>query len=365
MKQHGGIGIGVVVAAYNAAATLACTLDSVLAAADVCADANKTAAEANETTADETAVDKVAADGTAVDVCVVVADDGSTDETAAIAQRYAETDGRVQLLKLTHGGQAAARAAAIAALPAQLDRVMIVDADDTIPRQSLSQMAARLSSDIDMVIANVAKYTAEANAPTLYMNAEAVAEGKSYEKTSSGPVLRLTPTDALERMLNNDIPNFTHGMVVRRSLFGRIDWDTHPSMTNAEDAMLQLLLASAATGAVMLLPDVVAYEYRQRPGTLSSMSKVTPEGIARVWRAVSALPSMPRAALVRWGLGLMHLYLIGRGVWTPQDYEPLRDIVCLARHTPLHSRRHRRVLWMLRCPWLRYLVTCRHRRHMR
>ena len=153
--------------------------------------------------------------------------------------------------------------------------------------------------------------------------AEAVAEGKSYEKTSSGPVLRLTPAEALERMLNNDIPNFTHGMVVRRSLFGRIDWDTHPSMTNAEDAMLQLLLASAATGAVVLLPDVVAYEYRQRPGTLSSMSKVTPEGIARVWRTVSALPSMPRVALVRWGLGLMHLYLIGRGVWIPQDYEPL------------------------------------------
>ena len=40
-------------------------------------------------------------------------------------------------------------------------------------------------------------------------------------------------------------------------------------MTNAEDAMLQFLLASAATGAVVLLPDVVAYEYRQRPGTLS------------------------------------------------------------------------------------------------
>lgn len=132
MKQKGGNGIGVVVAAYNAAAWLVRCLDSVLAAADV----------------------------DAADVCIVVADDGSTDGTAAIAQRYAETDGRVQLLKLTHGGQAAARAAAIAALPAQVDRVMIVDADDTIPQQSLSQMAARLSPDIVMVIANVAKYTA-------------------------------------------------------------------------------------------------------------------------------------------------------------------------------------------------------------
>lgn len=104
MKPKEGTGIGVAVAAYNAAAWIGRCLDSVLAAADV----------------------------DAADVCIVVADDGSTDGTAAIAQCYAETDGRVQLLKLTHGGQAAARAAAIAALPAQVDRVMIVDADDTI-----------------------------------------------------------------------------------------------------------------------------------------------------------------------------------------------------------------------------------------
>lgn len=360
MKQHGGIGIGVVVAAYNAAATLACTLDSVLTAADVCADANGTAAEADETTADETTACKTVTTGTAADVCVIVADDGSTDGTAEVARRYAAADDRVRLLELTHGGQAAARAAAIAALPPQFDWVMIVDADDTIPQQALSQMAAHFSADTDMIIANVAKYTA-ADEPSLYMDAETVAEGKSYEGTSSGPVLRLTPAGALERMLDNDIPNFTHGMIVRRRLFDRIDWDTHPSITNAEDAMLQLLLASAAQGDVCVLHDIVAYEYRQRPGTLSSMAKVTPEGIARVWDAVSAVPAMPRAALVRWGLGLMHLYFIGRGVWIPQDYKPLRDIIRLARHTPLQSRAHRRVLWLLRCPWLRAAVTWRHR----
>ena len=79
MKQKGGNGIGVVVAAYNAAAWLVRCLDSVLAAADV----------------------------DAADVCIVVADDGSTDGTAAIA-----------------------------ALPAQVDRVMIVDAAMTQFRSS-------------------------------------------------------------------------------------------------------------------------------------------------------------------------------------------------------------------------------------
>lgn len=346
MKQtKKGNGIGIVVAAYNAAATLARTLDSVQAAANVDA----------------------AADAYAVDVCVVVADDGSTDDTAAIVRRYAAADGRVRLLELPHGGQAAARAAAIAALPEQFDWVMIVDADDTLPRLSLSQMAAFLSEDVDMVVANVAKYTGEADEPTLYMNAahvtaELPAKASAGGDMSSSAAVRLTPTEALERMLDNDIPNFTHGMMVRRSLFDRIEWDTHPSITNAEDAMLQLLLTSSATGMVVLLPDVIAYEYRHRSGTLSSMSEVTPEGIARVWEAVSAVPTMPRTALVRWGLGLMHIFLIGRGIWLPQNYKPLREITHLARRTPLHSRRHRRVLWLLRCPWLRALATRRHRR---
>lgn len=64
MKQKGGNGIGVVVAAYNAAAWLVRCLDSVLAAADV----------------------------DAADVCIVVADDGSTDGTAAIAALPAQVE---------------------------------------------------------------------------------------------------------------------------------------------------------------------------------------------------------------------------------------------------------------------------------
>ena len=78
MKQKEGNGIGVVVAAYNAAAWIGRCLDSVLAA-----------------------VDKVAADGTAVDVCVVVADDGSTDGTAAIVRRYAAADRRRHARRLS------------------------------------------------------------------------------------------------------------------------------------------------------------------------------------------------------------------------------------------------------------------------
>lgn len=51
---------------------------------------------------------------------------------------------------------------------------MIVDADDTITRQSLLRMTVYFSADTDMVIANVAKYVAGADEPSLYMKSAAV-----------------------------------------------------------------------------------------------------------------------------------------------------------------------------------------------
>lgn len=315
------IHIGIAVAAYNAERWLGRCIDSIRVAAEQARDA--------------------------VSVSIVVADDGSTDATAEVVGRYA-ADNRLSLLTLPHGGQSAARAAAIAAMPGDTDFVMIVDADDTLPAASLTQLARHIDTDVDIVCANVLKITEDGSAePHLYI-----------DDTSAAV---LTPTEALARMLDNVIPNYTHGMLIRRRLFDRIDWDTHPTMTNAEDAMLQLLLTAAATGKVVVAPEVTGYEYRHRRGTLSSMNRVSPEGIERVWRSVSRVPGMPRTPLIRWGLGLIHLYFIGRGVRIRQSYAPARDLRRMARHTPLDSAAHRRVLLLLRCPLLRAIVTARHR----
>lgn len=317
------IHIGVAVAAYNVERWLGRCIDSVRIAAEHVRDA--------------------------VSVSIVVADDGSTDATRIVADEFAAKDSRVTALALPHGGQAAARAAAIAAMPGDTDFVMIVDADDTLPATSLAQLARLIGADVDIVCSNVLKITEDdSTEPYLYMD--------------NGDTTTFTPTEALARMLDNVIPNYTHGMLIRRRLFDRIDWDTHQTMTNAEDAMLQLLLTAAATGKVVVAPGAIGYEYRHRRGTLSSMVRVSPEGIERVWHSVSRVPEMPRTPLIRWGLGLMHLYFIGRGVRIRQSYAPARDLRRMARHTSLDSPTHRRVLLLLRCPLLRDIVTARHRR---
>jgi len=75
---------------------------------------------------------------------VVVVDDGSTDATGAIAERYAGATGRVRVLHQPNGGNVAATNAAIAC--ADGDVVAILDADDAWP-------ADRISAAVDVLAA--------------------------------------------------------------------------------------------------------------------------------------------------------------------------------------------------------------------
>lgn len=89
--------VSVIIPAYNAQAFLRATLDSVLAQ-------------------------------TYDNLEIIVVDDGSKDETAAIAEAYAARDARIRLVVKPNGGVSSARNAGIAA--ARGDYVAFLDADD-------------------------------------------------------------------------------------------------------------------------------------------------------------------------------------------------------------------------------------------
>ncbi len=105
--------IGIIIPAYNAEAFLAETLNSVLC----------------QTFADWT--------------CTVV-DDGSTDGTWALAERYATEDQRIRVLAVPHGGQAAARNAGATLLPPDVPFVIFLDADDVWEPDALAILRAAL-----------------------------------------------------------------------------------------------------------------------------------------------------------------------------------------------------------------------------
>lgn len=95
----------VVIPAYNAGSTLSATLDSVAAQSFA-------------------------------DYEVVVVDDGSTDDTAQVAERFAAADSRVRVLRKVNGGTASAYNAGVAA--ARAEWITILSADDTLEPIHLS-----------------------------------------------------------------------------------------------------------------------------------------------------------------------------------------------------------------------------------
>ncbi len=81
---------------------------------------------------------------------IIVADDGSTDGTAALVERMAEQHSLLQLLRLDHRGKGfAVRAGALAA-PG--DYVLLCDADLAVPIEEWEQLFSRLRQGYDLAI---------------------------------------------------------------------------------------------------------------------------------------------------------------------------------------------------------------------
>lgn len=75
---------------------------------------------------------------------IIVVDDGSTDESVAIASKYARYDPRVRLILLPHGGNGLARNTGIAAACGEF--LTFADADDVVPGHAYALMIASLAA---------------------------------------------------------------------------------------------------------------------------------------------------------------------------------------------------------------------------
>jgi glycosyltransferase involved in cell wall biosynthesis len=84
---------------------------------------------------------------TRADWQAVVVDDGSTDDTAAVAARC--TDPRIRLLRQPPAGVSAARNAGVAALAA--DRLLFLDADDWLAPDAIERLDAALAGSAQAV----------------------------------------------------------------------------------------------------------------------------------------------------------------------------------------------------------------------
>lgn len=231
--------VGIVIAAWNAEAFLATTLDSILAQ------------PLNDW------------------VCVVV-DDGSTDATSALVARYAAADPRISLVRQANAGPAAARDRGMDTLPDATPYVLFADADDLLTPGALPALVAALDGHPEAVGAHGSADVIDEHGRPLPDDwyVEAIATRWTTPAWRRGPLAPEAPT-TLESLLSGT-HLFPPGRVllradVVRSVGGH---DAHLPR-GVEDSEL---LRRVARRGPLLPVDAIVVHYRRHRANLSGGS---------------------------------------------------------------------------------------------
>lgn len=204
---------------------------------------------------------------------IVVVDDGSTDDTVALAERYAARDRRITVLRQSHGGVSAARNLGLRA--GRYPWVLFLDADDWVLPRHLELMTAALAAD-----------------PSL----DAVHCGWSIAMTS-GEVIeedRCHPTGDLFHLLARHPAFIVHACVVRRAVVQSVG-GFDPAYSRIQDWVMWQRVAR--TGCCFgTVPEVLA-AYRMQAGSVSSEpAEVLDQGLQAIALGHGADPAVPTAA---------------------------------------------------------------------
>jgi glycosyltransferase involved in cell wall biosynthesis len=234
---------------------------------------------------------------------IIVVDDGSSDDTAAILQPYLS---RIQVIYQTNQGVSAARNHALS--KAQGEWLLFLDADDKLSPSKLEKQLA---------IANE-------NTAILHSGWWLIAEDASL-MSEAKPYLQSPKLD-LETWLFWK-PVYPAAMLFRRDDVEKVGgFDTN--LAHAEDVDLVFRIV-AAGGESLWLKEATAY-YRQREGSASTKSLKQAQSIERVLDKFFALPQIPHQickleATIRYFTILWYTWrLLDDGYWEQAKTNLLR-----------------------------------------
>lgn len=203
---------------------------------------------------------------TLADIEIVVIDDGSTDDTLALAREAARDDTRIRIAEQPHGGRAAARNTGLATACGRY--VGFVDADDeAMPRMFEVLLSRAQQTGADLVVGQYVGVSARSG-ETLYHYAEGNPALYGTDVTSR-PELLLQP-----------------GASVCNKLFARELFDragvTFPLGLDFED----LAVAYRLTGEALRVEHVGEVVYRYHHGTGGSIMAACDERYLQIITAL-------------------------------------------------------------------------------
>ena len=97
---------------------------------------------------------------------VILVDDGSTDESGAICERYARQDNRIQVVHKSNGGQSSARNVALDMMTGEW--VLFVDSDDWIETNTLEVIFSHKEDQADIIEFGFSYSTTEREDPQVF-----------------------------------------------------------------------------------------------------------------------------------------------------------------------------------------------------
>jgi glycosyltransferase involved in cell wall biosynthesis len=229
--------------------------------------------------------------------CVVV-DDGSTDDTAEVARRFAGSDPRISTISIANGGPSAARNAGFRVTSAP--HVTFMDADDVYLTHALHDLLSRLDSSPEAVGAHgLAEFIDENGSvvdPGSYPSTGRMRLGRIGRRLEIWPLEWPTTFDVL---VNGNVMFPPGLMLARRSAYqvvgpfdeqfkGPEDWD--------------MLIRLSRQGPLEFVDDVILH-YRRHGSNLGASPSVARQAWlvrCKAFHSSENSPAQKRAARAGW-----------------------------------------------------------------
>lgn len=218
-------------------------------------------------------------------VCVVI-DDGSTDDTRAIATGFAERDARFRVRHEAQAGPCAARNLGLHELREQVEYLTFMDADDLWLPGTLQVLVTAARSDADAIGAHgLADFVDETGAPMLPGTFRAI--GRARLGCRGGWPRPCGPADptGFEQVVTQSVL-FPPGVMIASAAAYRAAGEFDESVRFAED--WDMVVRLTRLGHLAFVDDVVLW-YRRHEHNLGS-SKQVPRAAANVRRKTFASP---------------------------------------------------------------------------
>lgn len=194
---------------------------------------------------------------------LVIINDGSTDRSLEIAERYSKLDSRVKIVSQENKGLFHARIKAFESVSG--DYVISLDADDLLLNGALEKISDAIDSnpDADMIYYSMIRFKDGEE--------QHVIEGtESENKTRESSSIDLEINEYYKSLLLSDSMNSMCQKAIRRELLKtNVDGlQSYPRVTNGEDCIHTLAASSCAKKIISI--DNVLYAYRYNTSSMTN-----------------------------------------------------------------------------------------------